>query len=290
MACRGRVAYRDAVPQTLVSPDQPRSAVVTGAARGIGRAIAAELVGRGYLVVVTDLDASAAAATADEIGAHSGAALDVTDPAANRALAARAREIAPLGAWVCNAGVAFDGDLGDLTDGQVRLSVEVNVLGVAWGARAAADAFREQAAIGVTGGEIGIVASLSAHAPVPNLSVYAATKAAVLSLATSIASELRRDGIRVHAVCPDGVSTAMLEGFDANGSTREILAAGVLLTPDTVARELVAMFGTARVYRTLPVWRGVVARSASLAPTLAMRVDPLMRRLGARRLRRAGLR
>jgi NAD(P)-dependent dehydrogenase (short-subunit alcohol dehydrogenase family) len=273
-----------------VTPDRPRSAVVTGAARGIGRAIAAELVAHGYLVVVTDLDASAAAATAEEIGAHSGLALDVTDPAANRVVAAHAREVAPLGAWVCNAGVAFDGDLTDLSDDQVRLSVEVNVLGVMWGARAAADAFLEQAATGLRGGEIGIVASLSAHAPVPNLSVYASTKAAVLSLATSIASELHGDGIGVHAVCPDGVSTAMLEGFAPHGSTREILAAGVLLTPETVARELVAMFGTARVYRTLPAWRGVVARAASLSPTLAMRVDPVMRRVGARRLRRAGVR
>jgi NAD(P)-dependent dehydrogenase (short-subunit alcohol dehydrogenase family) len=263
---------------------------VTGAARGIGRAIAAELVTQGYLVLVTDLDASAAEATASEIGAHGGMALDVTDPAANRLVAARAREVAPLGAWVCNAGVAFDGDLADLSDLQVRLTVEVNVLGVMWGARAAADVFREQDALGVSGGEIGIVASLSAHAPVPNLSVYAATKAAVLSLATSIASELASDRVGVHAVCPDGVSTAMLEGFDPAGSTREILAAGVLLTPETVAHELVAMFGTRRVYRTLPAWRGVVARSASLSPTLAMRLDPVMRRWGARRLRRAGVR
>lgn len=278
------------MPQTLVRPDHPRTAVVTGAARGIGRAVAVELVARGYLVLVTDVDEAAAVATAVEIRAHGGLALDVTDPAANRLVAARAREVAPLGAWVCNAGVAFDGDLVDLSDGQVRVSVEVNVLGVMWGARAAADAFREQAAIGVRGGEIGIVASLSAHAPVPNLSVYAATKAAVLSLATSIASELRRDHVRVHAVCPDGVSTAMLDGFDPHGSTREILAAGVLLTPETVARELVAMFGTGRVYRTLPVWRGVMARAASLSPTLAMRADPVMRRVGARRLRRSGLR
>jgi NAD(P)-dependent dehydrogenase (short-subunit alcohol dehydrogenase family) len=278
------------MPQSVVNPERPRSAVVTGAARGIGRAIAVELVARGYLVLVTDVDGPAAEATAAEIGAHAGMALDVTDPAANRLVAARAGEAAPLGAWVCNAGVAVDGDLLDLSDPEVSLQVEVNVLGVMWGVRAAADVFREQLATGVAGGEIGIVASLSAHAPVPNLSVYAATKAAVLSLATSIASELRGDGIRVHAVCPDGVSTAMLEGFDPAGSTREILAAGVLLTPETVARELVAMFGTRRVYRTLPAWRGVVARSASLAPTLAMRVDPLMRRLGAHRLRRAGLR
>ncbi len=112
----------------------------------------------------------------------------------------------------------------------------------------------------------------------PGLSAYAATKAAVLSLTTSLASELRRDKIRVHAVCPDGVDTAMVEAMDAQGDVRAALAAGVLLTPPQVARELVDMFGTGRVYKTLPAWRGVVARTASLAPRAALHVDPWMRK------------
>jgi NAD(P)-dependent dehydrogenase (short-subunit alcohol dehydrogenase family) len=271
----------------LVKPGQPRSAVVTGAGRGIGRAIAVELVRRGYEVVVTDLDVDAAEITAEEIGAVLGLGLDVTDPEANRDIAARARELAPLGAWVCNAGVLAEGDLTALSVGQVRAMVEVNVLGVMWGVRAAADTFRDQDA---KGGDIGIIASLSAHAPVPGLSVYAATKAAVLSLTTSLASELRRDKIRVHAVCPDGVDTAMVEAMDAQGDVRAALAAGVLLTPPQVALELVDMFGTGRVYKTLPAWRGAVARTASLAPRAALHVDPWVRRIGARRLKQAGKR
>ncbi len=261
---------------------------MTGAGRGIGRAIAVELVGRGYQVIVTDLDADAAATTAHEIGAALGLGLDVTDPDANREIAARAREIAPLGAWVCNAGVLMEGDLTALSVRQVRTTVEVNVLGVMWGVRAAADAFRDQH--DAKGGDIGIIASLSAHAPVPGLSVYAASKAAVLSLTTSLASELRPDKIRVHAVCPDGVDTAMVAGMDAQGDVRAALAAGVLLTPPQVARELVDMFGTGRVYKTLPAWRGAVARTASLAPRAAVHVDPWVRRLGARKLKRAGMR
>lgn len=272
----------------LVKPGSPRSAVVTGAGRGIGRAIAAELVSRGYEVVVTDLDAAAASATAGEIGAAVGLGLDVTDPEANRAVAARAREIAPLGAWVCNAGVLFEGPTTALTIGQVRATVEVNVLGVIWGVRAAADAFRDQAGSGVRGGDIGILASLSAHAPVPGLSVYAATKAAVLSLATSLPSELKNDKVRVHAVCPDGVDTPMVGGMDVDGDVRAALAAGVMLTPEQVAKTLVDMFGTRRVYKTLPVWRGVLARAGSLAPGVFMKVDPVMRKVGARRLRKAG--
>jgi len=278
------------VPRTLVKPGTPRSAVVTGGGRGIGRAIAAELVSRGYEVLVTDVDGVAAERTAAEIGARFGMSLDVTDPAANRLVAERAREIAPLGAWVCNAGVAFDGDVTDLSVEQVRLMVDVNVLGVIWGVRAAADVFRNQAGDGVRGGEIGVLASLSAHAPVPGLSVYAATKAAVLSLVTSLASELRADRIRVHAVCPDGVATAMVDGFDVRGGAREALAAGVMLTPEKVAAELIDMFGTARVYRTIPVWRGVLGRSASLSPAAAVHADRLVRQVGAYRLRRAGLR
>jgi NAD(P)-dependent dehydrogenase (short-subunit alcohol dehydrogenase family) len=273
-----------------VTPASPRSAVVTGGARGIGRAIAVQLIARGYDVLVTDVDAAGAQRTAAEIGAHSGTALDVTDPAANREVAAQALQVAPLGAWVCNAGVAFDGDLADVTDEQVRLMVDVNVLGVMWGIRAATDVFRAQASGGVPGGEIGVLASLSAHAPVPGLSVYAATKAAVLSLVTSVAAELHDDGIGVHAVCPDGVATAMVDGFDVRGGAREALAAGVMLTPEKVAAELVDMFGTARVCKTLPAWRGGIARTAALAPSASMHADRAMRRFGAYRLRRAGLR
>ena len=278
------------MPRTLVTPASPRSAVVTGGARGIGRAIAVELVGRGYEVLVTDVDGAAAERTAGEIGARFGMLLDVTDPAANREVAERARQIAPLGAWVCNAGVAFDADLTALSVEQARLMIDVNLLGVMWGVRAAADVFRHQAADGVRGGEIGVLASLSSHAPVPGLSVYAATKAAVLSLVTSLASELRPDRIRVHAICPDGVATAMVDGFDVDGGARAALAAGVMLTPETVAADLVAMFGTARVYRTVPVWRGVLARAASLSPAAAVHVDRVNRGIGAYRLRRAGLR
>lgn len=279
-----------AVPKISVSPASPRSAVVTGAARGIGRAIAVELVACGYDVLVTDVDGAAAETTAREIGARAGLALDVTDPAANREVAEHARTIAPLGAWVCNAGVGIDGDLTALSVEQVRLMVEVNLLGVMWGVRAAADTFRNQVPEGVKGGEIGILASLSAHAPVPGLSVYAATKSAVLSLATSIAPELRADKIRVHAICPDGVATAMVDGFDPHGGVRAALAAGVMLTPEEVAHELVKMFGTRRVYKTIPAWRGVLARAGSFSPTLLQIADPPMRRLGARRLRKAGLR
>ncbi|MEU6702052.1 SDR family oxidoreductase [Pseudonocardia sp. NPDC046786] len=264
----------------------PRSAVVTGAARGIGEAIAAELVGRGYRVLVTDLDADAARATAERIGAADGAAHDVTDPADARTVADRARELAPLGAWVSNAGVGFDGTLTELSEAHARALVEVNLLGLVWGARAAVAAFREQAAAGVArGGEIGVTVSLSALGPVPGLSVYAASKAGALSVVSGLASEVRREGIRVHAVCPDGVNTELLRGMKPGGQAQALVRSGTLVTTEQVAQGLVGMFGTGRVYRTLPAWRGAVLRLTALVPGPALRLEPAMRAIGARRAR-----
>ena len=274
------------MPKTLTSPKTPRSAVVTGAARGIGRAIAAELVGRGYQVIVTDVDASAAEITAKEIGAVAGLALDVTDEEANHQIAARACTYAPLGAWVCNAGVGFDGEMTDLSSGQIRTLIDVNFAAVIWGSRAAVGVFRAQGAQGVKGGDLGFTASLSAHGPVPGLSVYAATKAAVLSLATSLDTELRKDKIHVHAICPDGVNTQMVADMDQDGEARALIAAGKFLQPAEVARALVDMFGTRRVYKTLPASRGVMMRISGIAPGPIMRGAPLIRRMGKRKLRK----
>jgi NAD(P)-dependent dehydrogenase (short-subunit alcohol dehydrogenase family) len=270
----------------VVKPGKARSAVVTGGARGIGRAIALELLGRGYQVVVTDIDEAAAKATAAEIGAPLGLGLDVRDAYATRGVVEEARILAPLGAFVCNAGVAFDDTLQNLSDDQIHLLVDVNILGVVWGTRVATEVFRQQAKDGIKGGDIGIVASLSSHGPVPGLSMYAATKAAVLSLATSVSAELKKDKIRVHAICPDGVDTKMVADMRQDGEARELVGSGTFLQPAQVANALVGMFGTRRVYKTLPASRGVLMRVASIAPGPFMRAEPLLRLAGRRKVKK----
>ena len=272
-----------------VPPHAPRSAVVTGAAGGIGRAVAERLVACGYAVVVTDLDAARAITTAEEIGAADGCGYDVTQERAAAEVVSRARAHAPLGVWACNAGVGFDGAVADQSSAHVRTLVDVNLLGVLWGARAAVAAMRGQAHDGIKGGDITMTASLSAHGPVPGLSVYAATKAAVLSLATSMDSELRKDKIRVHAICPDGVDTALLDDMAEDGQGLDLIrSGGRLLQPAEVADALVAMVGTRRVYRTLPVRRGLAMRASSAFPAALMSLEPLVRKQGARAAKRSG--
>ena len=207
---------------------------MTGGARGIGRAIAVELLGRGYQVVVTDIDEAAAKATAAEIGAPLGLGLDVRDAHATRGVVEEARLLGPLGAFVCNAGVGFDGTLQELTEDQIhtadrRESSSASCGGAAWPPTSSGSRRRT----GVKGGDIGIVASLSSHGPVPGLSLYAATKAAALSLATSVSVELKKDKIRVHAVCPDGVDTQMVADMKQDGEARELV--GVRNVPAAAA-------------------------------------------------------
>jgi NAD(P)-dependent dehydrogenase (short-subunit alcohol dehydrogenase family) len=252
------------------------SCVVTGGARGIGRGIAERMVGRGYAVVVTDLDGEGVRRTAEEIGAVAGVEQDVRDPGSHRSVAATAAEHGRLAVWVNNAGVGDDGRLAELTDEQVRRLVEVNLLGYAWGMRAALAAFDGR------GGDIVNVGSLSGLGPVPGLSVYAATKAAVVSLTMSVSAEVPRQ-VRVHTVCPDGVATALLDGMDDSALGSQLThSGGRILTVDETADAAVALVGSRRVVRTVPTWRGALVRTTTLAPSVAQRAAPFFAARGRR--------
>ena len=122
----------------------------------------------------------------------------------------------------------------------------------------------------------------------PGLSVYAATKAAVLSLVTSLQRRsCKKDKIRVHAVCPDGVDTAMVRGMESRRRRRRCWSpSGTFFQPEQVARELVDMFGTRRVYRTMPAWRGVLTRVTAPGARRRDAVEPVLRRVGRRKIRK----
>lgn len=256
------------------------AAVVTGGARGIGRGIAELLVARGHRVVLTDIDGDAARRTAEEIGAVAGLQQDVRDETSHRLVAEEALRHGPLVAWFNNAGVGNDGKLVDLSSASVEQLVQVNLMGVIWGMRAALEAF------GPDGGDVVNTASLSGLGPVPGLSVYAATKAAVISLTTSVHVEAPRN-VRVHAVCPDGVDTPMVDAMDPDGLAKALNhSGGGLLTVDTVAAEAVALLGSSRLVLSLPRWRGGLVRATTFAPSVAMKGLPLFVALGRRAQRK----
>ncbi len=259
----------------MTSP-RATSCVITGGARGIGRGIAERMVALGHHVVITDIDGVGAEQTAAEIGAAAGLAHDVRDPAGHAAAAELAAGHGELVAWFNNAGVGDDGTLVDLSEAAVRRLVEVNLLGTLWGMRAAIDGFGDR------GGDIVNTASLAGLGPVPGYSVYAASKAAIVSATMSVDAETPR-GIRVHALCPDGVQTAMLDGQTPGGlGTLLVHSGGPILTVDEVADQAVALLGSSRVVRSVPSWRGGVVRVAALAPSVAKRGTALFAAQGRR--------
>jgi 3-oxoacyl-[acyl-carrier protein] reductase len=175
-------------------------ALVTGAARGIGRATAVRLVAAGHEVIVVDLDAPALEATAAEIGAKA-IALDVTDETAVRTLA---EAVPTLDVLVNNAGIYRRGTLDTQTIADYRLVFDVNVLGPMLMTRHLADALAIDG-----GGAVVNVSSMSGIVPVPGTGVYSMSKAALISFTELAALEYAPRGIRVNAVAPGRISTEM---------------------------------------------------------------------------------
>ena len=199
------------------APEGPRVAVVTGAARGIGEAIAHRLGRDGLHVVAADLPSmqEGVAATVDAITAAGGTATaaetDVTEEASVQALVETAVEAGGhLDVFVANAGIAQVQELIDYDAEDFQKILDVNITGVFNSYRQAA---RQMIAQG-HGGKIIGAASIVAFRPFALLGPYSATKWAVRGLTQAAAMEWAEHGITVNAYGPGIVGTAMWDLID----------------------------------------------------------------------------
>jgi 3alpha(or 20beta)-hydroxysteroid dehydrogenase len=188
-------------------------AIVTGGARGIGRAIAERFIAEGAQVLAADLLAQELAELDGSCERLVTEHLDVRSRGDWARVVERCREaLGPPDVLVNNAGVMLAGPIAE-TDGQAyRDSFDVNVLGAVFGMQAVLPSMQERG-----GGSVIIVSSTAAMVGAPGLAPYAASKAANMSLARSAAIELGPLGIRVNSLHPGGVDTAMSQSpiFDA---------------------------------------------------------------------------
>ncbi len=189
-------------------------ALVTGGARGIGRATAELLAKRGAAVCVNYVaHAEAAEALAKEILAGGGRAVaasaDVSDPKAVEAMVARTEaELGPITILVNNAGIALQATLDTFDAGDFARMREINVDGVIHATRAVMAGMRARR----YGRIINISSVAGIGTALPGNAFYAATKAAVIILTRRFAMELGEAGITVNAVAPGFVRTDMTEG------------------------------------------------------------------------------
>jgi NAD(P)-dependent dehydrogenase (short-subunit alcohol dehydrogenase family) len=261
-----------------------RTAVVTGAGSGLGRAIAAELAGRGYRVHVTDVDAGAADRVAAELGNEArGSALDVRDEAACRGLAESIGRTGSLDLWVNNAGVFFPGPPWEQSAETRQLMLDVNVTGLMNGTIAALGPMRSAGR-----GHVVNVVSLAGIVAAPGEVAYSASKHAAMAFTLGTLFDLRRTGVKgvqLSAVCPDGIWTPMLEDklddLDAAASF-----SGHLLTAEKVAAQVGKLTERPRPILIVPRWRGPMLRLVNLFPRVAIRLLPLLLWDARRRQRR----
>ncbi len=237
-------------------------ALVTGAGRGLGLAIADRLRADGFETIGLDIDGADGAD-----GADGTVACDVTDPAAVEALIASLSS-APS-AVVNNAGVVRFGSLLDVSDIDFRRVVDVNLTGTFTVARLAA---RRMVAEGLPGSIVNIT-SINGVSPGLNSGAYGSTKAAVALLTRQMALEWGAHGIRVNAVAPGLIDAGMSEPIyadpDARAARSGRVPLGRLGTSDDIACAVAFLLSSQAAYITgteIIVDGGVVQTAISSLP------------------------
>ncbi len=231
---------------------QGQSAIVTGAARGIGRAICLELAEQGANILATDmlveeLNQTAQAVRAKGVGCETMVA-NVTDPAAVEKLVATAVEkFGKLDIMVNNAGITRDTLVLSMSAEQWDAVINVNLRAVFLGTQAAAKVMLRQ-----RGGRIINMASFSGLSGNAGQANYAASKAGVIGLTKSVAKEMGKRGVLCNAVAPGFIATDMTAVLPekVKEAAKQIIPLQRMGQPEEVARVVAFLAGPASSYLT----------------------------------------
>jgi NAD(P)-dependent dehydrogenase (short-subunit alcohol dehydrogenase family) len=205
--------------------------VVTGAARGLGRALAEEGIARGARVALVDLDAEAVRSTASEIGGI-GIAADVgSAEEIRRVIAVATDHLGPVDIWCSNAALSRAADLEDIADAWWDAAWHVNVMAHVWAARELLPAWVQRGR-GCLFQTVSAVALTLNHWDAP----YATTKRAALAFNEYLATRYGPAGIVVSAFCPRGMLTDRLKASMDRASPAARNAMNTAVTPERAAQ------------------------------------------------------
>lgn len=188
-----------------------RTAVITGGAQGIGYAIAEAFIAQGARVVIGDLDGDAARVAAKNLGEDRalGVACDVVDgDDVQRLLDTAVETFGSLDVLVNNAGITRDATMRKMTEDQFDQVIAVHLKGAWHGTRLASAIMREQKS-----GAIVNISSLSGKVGMVGQTNYSAAKAGIVGLTKAAAKEMAHHGVRVNAIQPGLIRSAMTEAM-----------------------------------------------------------------------------
>ncbi|HEX7323412.1 MAG TPA: SDR family oxidoreductase [Mycobacterium sp.] len=234
-----------------------KTIAVTGAARGIGLAIATALLARRARVVIGDRDVDVlnkAVTGLSDRGAVSGHPLDITDRESFSAFLDKARADGDghIDVLVNNAGVMPIGPFLDHSEQAIRSAIEVNFYGVINGCQLILPEMVERRS-----GHIVNIASLAGMVAVPGQSVYAGTKFAVVGLSTALADEFADRGVIVSAVLPTFTNTELISGTTPSSAQRPV-------QPEDVAAAVVKVLNKPKTQVSVPGWGRLIAIQSML--------------------------
>ncbi len=183
--------------------DSRRNAIITGAASGLGRALAVRLAGDGWRIAVADIDEAGSLETLKLVEAAGGAGhvelLDVARLEHWQSLTARLRkDWSQIDLLVNNAGMGCTGEVGVFPLKEWKLILDVNLYGPIYGCHTMVDWIKANS----NGAHIINVASFAAIAPSPSMAAYNVAKAGVVALSETLYAELKPHGVGVTVVCP----------------------------------------------------------------------------------------
>ena len=244
---------------------------ITGAASGLGRALALELAGAGWRIGILDISgnidsvrSTMRAAGAGSVSWYAGSAGEEAFVSAS--VADFAVRFGGLDLMINNAGVAVAGEIEAISPKDWRWIVDTNFLGVVWGCRAVLPVLRSAG-----GGIILNIASAAGFASAPNMSAYNATKAAVISLSETLAAETGDTGIQISCAILGFFRSHLAAGLRAPPAEREVarrLLKGGSHSAGEAAEAILAGVEERRLYIVWPREYRIFWRLKRLAPML----------------------
>ncbi|MCB1138759.1 MAG: SDR family oxidoreductase [Leptospiraceae bacterium] len=265
------------------------SIVMTGAAGGVGRILAADLLSSGHRLLVTDRNLKelksfyqeAAERYASQLSLQK---LDITSHAAwKKTLEGFARKQGGLDVLLNIAGFLQPGYSYDVGEREIDAHLDINAKGTIYGIASGAALMKQQGS-----GHIISIASLAGVAPIPGISLYSASKFAVRGYSLAVAQELAPHNVQVTVLCPDAIRTPMLDLQKDYEEAALTFSGSRFLSAREVSQSLQELIeagqrGRAPVERTLPWSRGLLARIASFAPATNMKLAGMLKRKGLKK-------